>query len=229
MTGWPHPVLQFSPVKRWLFHLSTGISVLLFAGTVWLWIESEFYVVESDSAILHQDIVWRTVRGKTLVQVMKTEPVIPPTHSLWYVNTLISRRPFSRSDWTASGRFVQSAQTEIQLFAEHLAQMDHYLMGFGYGNSKLLQSVQRIIQRNKSSRFPLRFDYASQEFVFPLWFLGILTSLLPAWWLITVRRRRKRFHAGQCQNCGYDLRATPDRCPECGTIPQGQPAHPLSS
>ena len=35
----------------------------------------------------------------------------------------------------------------------------------------------------------------------------------------SVQRRRRR--DGRCLRCGFDLRATPDRCPECGAVPAG--------
>jgi rubrerythrin len=53
----------------------------------------------------------------------------------------------------------------------------------------------------------------------PFWELALLAALLPAVW-IARRWRQRRPPPGHCRVCGYDLRATPERCPECGAIPE---------
>jgi hypothetical protein len=53
--------------------------------------------------------------------------------------------------------------------------------------------------------------------VVPTWMVAGLTAALPALWLAGRWCRRHRERAGFCASCGYDLRASPGRCPECGT------------
>lgn len=54
--------------------------------------------------------------------------------------------------------------------------------------------------------------------------LAIAFAVLPLIWVARqiYRRRRKRTDpaAIKCEACGYDMRATPERCPECGRVPE---------
>jgi hypothetical protein len=69
----------------------------------------------------------------------------------------------------------------------------------------------------------VRFDAANPDYRVlyisaPPWILVLITSALPAGWLVGRWKRRRRVVGSHCEKCGYDLRATPDRCPECGTL-----------
>jgi hypothetical protein len=52
----------------------------------------------------------------------------------------------------------------------------------------------------------------------------VLLVLLVLAWLFRTLAKRRSLSGGACANCGYDLRATPDRCPECGAMPSASPS-----
>jgi len=63
---------------------------------------------------------------------------------------------------------------------------------------------------------PVRFSWG---IFIPLWAVALATAILPLWWGALLHRVRRSDRNHLCRMCGYDLRATPDRCPECGAIP----------
>ena len=91
-------------------------------------------------------------------------------------------------------------------------------LGFGYDACEF--SLSLLTPGGGTVRQTLR------GVVTPLWAWVIPFALLPARALLTRASRRRRDFAsrGLCVRCGYDLRATPGRCPECGTA-----AHPAGA
>jgi hypothetical protein len=81
----------------------------------------------------------------------------------------------------------------------------HGLLGFHWGRTTLIA---------EPGVGPAKF------FAVPQWFVVVACAIFPTLWCtrkVEVYRRRSRQDGGFCAKCGYDLRATPNLCPECGT------------
>ena len=61
-----------------------------------------------------------------------------------------------------------------------------------------------------------RFASTSSVYV-PYWFLMLVALVQPALMIARRHRARRGVRLGLCGVCGYDLRASRERCPECGT------------
>jgi hypothetical protein len=59
--------------------------------------------------------------------------------------------------------------------------------------------------------------WSAKMVVIPYWAIALVFLFAPLQRILTLHGRRE-FARGFCQQCGYDLRATPERCPECGTL-----------
>jgi hypothetical protein len=96
---------------------------------------------------------------------------------------------------TSSGEFVQ-----VRDLLFDLANQQQHLLGFRWAAGKLWTG-----------------QWAFGAVIVPYWALVIPLAILPLNGFRKAITRMRRKRRGQCLTCGYDLRHTSERCPECGT------------
>jgi len=63
---------------------------------------------------------------------------------------------------------------------------------------------------------PVGWTVSSSAVWAPYWFWVLVFAVMPARMLHRWTRARRRRRRGLCESCGYDLRGSMGRCPECG-------------
>jgi hypothetical protein len=175
-------------LKRRLLNLLTALSLVLCVAAAALWVRSERF----------QDKLQVRPRdgGSLVVHVFWARGKIACTQTYGPANGVLA--PGRRVQFEADrGRFPP-----VDLYANWKARGPAF---YGGGFAVLSAAPE---------------SGARGGVLVPLWSLTSLLAVPPALWLtLKVRRRLQRREGrerGRCRSCGYDLRATPNRCPECG-------------
>ena len=93
-------------------------------------------------------------------------------------------------------------------------------LGFAWESRKIPKPTpfpQRIAgYLNYATIAPAQPALQTRTLVLPTWFLVAVFASIPTFRFAATLRRARRRKQNRCLSCGYDLRATPDGCPECG-------------
>jgi len=184
-------------MRRKLFTLAAGMSAVLCVGVCVLWVRSWW---------VDDRLSWnRIVDGAALeywegsVHSMRGRMWVSTWHQKGYWDDRHARPP---TNWAGLHweRESPSAPRVYEPFSYH------WLCGFWGSHAPYVHQVTTLVDE----------WYGGRMVSFPAWVPAIVTLPLP---LIGLRRsvvRRRRARRRLCVRCGYDLRASPERCPECG-------------
>lgn len=185
-------------MKRALLNLVTALSLLLCVAAAGLWVRSYFWCdgvrcdVGVGGATPGQRALSATTNRGTAYLVrydLRHTGAVPPS-------------------WTSP----ESGRPQFGLHSTAAYNVGEVgPLGFGYADGSREEGLINPAGVRRIERW--------RTLTFPLWAVAVVTALAPAASAVRYRRRRRervRRESGLCPACGYDMRATPGRCPECG-------------
>ena len=183
-------------MRRWAFNFGAAVSLLLCVNTAVLGVWSALTPVcvqWRDVAHTAASVNWRNDRAATNYMMLISHGNLSLSKD-WNVpaaSTAPTSLPPDEKVWDFLG---------LRLMRRTLTKLrttrDDTIVPGGYG----------------------RWDELTVSLAWPLLIgLPMTTCLAVKLW----GRRHRSSDTGLCASCGYDLRATLNRCPECGTVPQG--------
>ena len=195
------------PMKRRLFRLTATVSLLLCTAIGALWVRSYGPL---DSASWTR--TWRTPEGGAAyrsAQLICESGRLHLTLAWGWADQPGS--PFadgvlSEADATG-GRSRVLYQRIDRSFAGNVIQLRDF-GGSGWGPLRWRDFSNTKLAAGDTNR--LLFVEVAH------WLPVVLLAVAPTFAATRWARRRVQARRGLCPSCGYDLRATPERCPECG-------------
>lgn len=187
---------------RRLFNTLTALSLVLLTGLVVVWVWSYWSSDAWSRWDPERDQLWSVVVHAGGVQVGQVKAV-----SRWLPPEVLERA----GGWYSHPRVLGQ---DWQLFTGAGTTRHHDWLGLRFTRGAF---------GNGESR------YAFWSIRVPFWCMAVAALACPAEFVLAARRRwrrERRRSRGLCAACGYDLRASEKRCPECGALVEDGPLEP---
>jgi hypothetical protein len=205
----PHPPRLWIAI---LLYPAAALSLLIAMGGAFMWIRSN-YVAERCG--------WQTLRHDGNDKFLNDI-------SFWSAKGGVGMyREEYRNLWNNSpgSPFFHSTDAMamypyISVVAAGVPETRRQLGPFSFSRS--VRDREHLAMEMNGQRFYTADGEIDTSIVIPWWSfcaMGAILPLIAIRRISKIRRWRRRNRAGLCATCGYDLRATPEKCPECGTIP----------